>query len=258
MSERAPIFADTTGFARQSAPAFALEQLSELLERLGPGEQLPSQREMAEVLKISRPSLREAMAILQAIGLIEIRHGRGAFVSEEPALRAVLRSITSLVLRNITYAELFSAREMIELEVVRLAVVHGTEEQFQDLQRRAAAMLSIHDLRAFNEADLDFHLAIARAGSNSVWVHMLEMVRSLLFRSLLQSDMSAAHGTAGRLREAADSHVVIADTIARRDGEKAQELMRAHLQLQMPFLEHVRDRRVTESSPGVDSVVPHG
>jgi GntR family transcriptional regulator, transcriptional repressor for pyruvate dehydrogenase complex len=242
------IFSDTTGFSRQSAPAFALEQLAELLERLSPGEQLPSQREIAEVLKISRPSLREAMAVLQAIGLIEIRHGRGAFVSQEPALRTVLRSITSLVLRNITFAELFSARETIELEVVHLAVLNGTQAQFADLRQRAAAMLAIHDLHAFNEADLDFHLAIARTASNSVWVHMLEMVRSLLFRSLLQSDLAAAHGTAGRLKEAAEQHVAIAEAIASGDAEGARAAMQSHLKLQEPFLQHVRDRRITESS----------
>jgi GntR family transcriptional repressor for pyruvate dehydrogenase complex len=246
MNDRASFLPDTPGFSRQSAPAFALEQLAQLLERLSPGEQLPSQREIADVLKISRPSLREAMAVLQAIGLIEIQQGRGAFVSQEPALRTVLRSITSLVLRNITFAELFSARETIELEVVNLAVVHGTGDQFRDLRERAAAMLEMTDLHAFNEADLDFHIAIAKTANNSVWVTMLEMVRSLLFRSLLQSDLAAARGTAGRLSEAAEQHVAIAEAIASRDAATATALMRTHLKLQEPFLQHVRDRRIGE------------
>jgi GntR family transcriptional repressor for pyruvate dehydrogenase complex len=239
------LLSEAATFSHPTAYAFALEQLLGLLERREPGEQLPSQREIAEALKISRPSLREALAVLQAMGLIEIHHGRGAFLTREPTLGSILRSVTSLLLRDITFAELFEARHRIELETAPLAARLATDEQIRDLEDRAEAMMGVDDPARSNELDVEFHLAIARAGGNRLWVHVLDVVRSMLFTSLLEEDLGMTEERARQRQEAVGrEHREIVQAIAARDGEAAARTMEAHLAAHLPFLETMRDRRI--------------
>lgn len=239
------LLTEAAEFTHPSAFGFALEQLLGLLERSTPGEQLPSQREIAEALRISRPSLREAMAVLQAMGLVDIHHGRGAFVTTEPALGSMFRSMTTLLLRDVTFGELFEARERIELEVAPLAARNATDEEIADLEARAEAMIGIEDPKRSNELDIEFHLAIARAGGNRLWVHMLDVVRSMLFASFLEEDLGlSAELARKRFRAIGEEHLVIARAISARDGEAAARAMREHLAAHLPFLEEVRGRPI--------------
>lgn len=239
------ILGEHEGFERQSAPQFALERLYELLERCGPGQRLPSQREIADALAISRPSVREAIAVLHAIGLVEVRHGRGVYVTREPTLARVLRRVTSVLLREITIRELFDVRQTIELEVARLAALNASAEQRDDLVARAKAMREILDPVVFNQADVEFHLGIARASQNRLWVHMLDMVGSLLFRSFLESDLAAGPNMAQRIQRAAEQHVQIAAAIASGNPEGARVEMERHLAIHSDFLAEASDERVS-------------
>lgn len=244
------VLTDAAEFTHQTAFGFALEQVLALLERSAPGEQLPSQREIAEALRISRPSLREAMAVLQAMGLIDIHHGRGAFVTAEPALGTMFRGMTSLLLRDVTFGELFDVRERIELEITPLAARNATDEQTTDLAARAQAMLGVDDPTESNQLDIEFHLAIARASGNRLWVHMLDVVRSMLYSSLLEEDLGlGAVDGRKRMRAVGEEHLVIARAIAARDGEAAARAMKEHLSAHLPFLEEMRSRRVGEAVP---------
>jgi GntR family transcriptional repressor for pyruvate dehydrogenase complex len=239
------LLTEAAEFSHPTAYGFALEQLLGLLERSMPGEQLPSQREIADALKISRPSLREALAVLQAMGLIDIHHGRGAFVTAEPALGSMFRSMTSLLLRDITFGELFEAREKIELEIAPLAARYATEEEIRDLEGRAEAMTGVDDPTQSNELDIEFHLAIARAAGNRLWLHTLDVIRSMLFSSLLEEDLGLSPENAReRLRRVGDEHVAIARAIGARDGDAAAGAMREHLSVHLPFLEKVRGRPI--------------
>jgi DNA-binding FadR family transcriptional regulator len=239
------VLTDAAEFSHPTAFGFALEQLLGLLERSDPGEQLPSQREIADAMRISRPSLREAMAVLQAMGLVEIRHGRGAFVTAEPALGTMFRGMTSLLLRDVTFGELFDVRERIELEVTPMAARHATDEQLADLTARAEAMLGVEDPTQSNQLDIEFHLAIARAAGNRLWVHMLDVVRSMLYSSLLAEDLGlSTEDGRKRMRAVGEEHLVIAGAIAARDGEAAARAMKKHLSAHLPFLEQMRARRI--------------
>ena len=95
-------------------------QLMELIEfqRLLPGDKLPPERQLADLLEVSRPSLREALHILQAQGLVQIKHGQGTFV-QEPIVAQELRA--SVMTKAHGLNELFDAREVLEVPASKWA-----------------------------------------------------------------------------------------------------------------------------------------
>ena len=94
-------------------------QLVELidLQKLSPGDRLPPERQLADLLEVSRPSLREALHILQAQGLVQIKHGQGTFV-QEPIVAQELRA--SMMATTHGLNELFDAREVLELSLIHI------------------------------------------------------------------------------------------------------------------------------------------
>jgi GntR family transcriptional regulator, transcriptional repressor for pyruvate dehydrogenase complex len=102
-----------TPLAPQRAARIAT-QLMELIElqKLLPGDKLPPERQLADLLEVSRPSLREALHILQAQGLVQIKHGQGTFV-QEPVVAQELRA--SVMTKTHGLNELFDAREVLEV-----------------------------------------------------------------------------------------------------------------------------------------------
>ena len=103
------------------------------------GDRLPSERELIDILDISRPTLREALRALSMLGVIDSRHGGGAFVTDLEArtLLAPLDFFLSLSQSNL--ADAFQSRRIVELEIVRMAAQKATAEQLQDLDAIIAA-----------------------------------------------------------------------------------------------------------------------
>ena len=114
-----------THLAPQRAAKIA-NQLTELIDiqNLGPGDKLPPERQLADLLEVSRPSLREALHILQAQGLVQIRHGQGTFV-QEPLVAQELRA--SMMATTHDLNELFDAREVLEVPASNWAAVKATK-----------------------------------------------------------------------------------------------------------------------------------
>jgi len=144
-------------------------QLVELidLQRLNPGDRLPPERQLADLLEVSRPSLREALHILQAQGLVQIKHGQGTFV-QEPIVAQELRA--SMMATTHDLNELFDAREVLEVPASKWAADKATKE---DIRLLRATLNQIETVTATTPIDFDqlqlldakFHLTIA-AGCN--------------------------------------------------------------------------------------------
>ena len=167
----------------------AVEQIAEKIKmgELRVGDRLPSERALAEQMQISRPTLREAVRVLQDSGLIEVRRGSGGgmFVAADfvpPELVAQRRE-----LRIGEVGQVLEARRLLEPRVAQLAAVHATEDDFAAMaqtierQRELAAsddFLSHEDL--FLQLDLKFHLALARATRNATIVGLMRTMLSQL------------------------------------------------------------------------------
>ena len=174
----------------------AVQQIAEKIRSgdLHVGDRLPSERELAALMTISRPTLREAVKVLQEAGVLEVRRGQsgGIFVASELVPRELLR--TRWEMRVGEVAGVLEARRLLEPRVAQLAAVHAAEEDFGAMQgtierqRELAArddFLRHEDL--FLQLDLKFHLAIARATRNST---VVSLMRSLFNRLEIARDMA--------------------------------------------------------------------
>jgi GntR family transcriptional regulator, transcriptional repressor for pyruvate dehydrogenase complex len=174
----------------------AVEQIADKVKSgdLHMGDRLPSERELAAQMRISRPTLREAIKVLAEAGVLEVRRGQagGIFVASELVPRELLRSRQEIRFSEV--AGVLEARRLLEPRVAQLAAVHAGEDDFASMaqmierQREVAArddFLRNEDL--FLQLDLKFHLAIARSTRNST---IVQLMRSLLRRLEIARDMA--------------------------------------------------------------------
>jgi GntR family transcriptional repressor for pyruvate dehydrogenase complex len=174
----------------------AVEQIADKVKSgdVHVGDRLPPERELAAQMRISRPTLREAVKALAEAGVLEVRRGQsgGTFVASELVPRELVK--TTLQMRVGEVAGVLEARRLLEPRVAQLAAVHAGEDDFAamqstiDSQRELAAkeeFLPHEDL--FLQLDMKFHLAMARATRNSTVVSLMS---SLLKRLDIARDMA--------------------------------------------------------------------
>jgi len=198
---------------------------------LRPGERLPSEREMAERLGVSRPSLREAIADLQSRGLLVSRAGSGIFVAEvlgsafSPALTRLFATHEEAVFDYIAFR-----RDMEGMAVERAAMA-GSETDLKVVDSIFRKMEAAHRKRdPSDEARLDaqFHLAIIEASHNVVMLHMMRSMFELLREGVFYNRriMFKQRTTRDTLL---DQHRAINDALQRRDAAAARAAAHAHL-----------------------------
>ena len=192
-------------------------------ENIQPGERLPSERDLATKLSVSRASLREALIALELGGVIEVRGGSGVYVSEPPEQE------TRLPEAGPGPFEVLSARRLIESEIAAIAARVATDSAIDEILKAVQAMEKHHADKASNEqADRNFHLAIARATGNSALVGAVSYLwdqRGRLWHKLKE------HFQTEELRqETLKDHRRILEAIAAHDPAGARKAMRAHLE----------------------------
>ena len=187
-----------------------------------PGNRLPSERDLADDYGVSRPTIREAMIILEARGLVEARHGAGVYVTDAP------RPEVSAPRLEVSAFELVEARRLIEGDACALAAAVMSDEQLQDLTVILNDMAEEHDFGALADlADRRFHVAIAKASRNGVLVAMVENLWDLRYQPTCRDLLERA----GRVRAQplVNDHQEILDALKARDPAAARTAMRGHL-----------------------------
>ena len=190
------------------------------------GDRLPPIVEMARRFEVGQPSIREALKKLEAMGVVQIRHGSGVFVS---------RSEEMLVLASPDYAgtvtkklllDLIRARIPIEVQSAADAVRHATPEQVLELKRVLAATgQHLSDDETLNSYNMEFHGKIALASGNSVTAQLLSVLHELF-----TDEQRLILGIFGSREKDHQDHVQILEAIERRDESLAVERMRSHLE----------------------------
>lgn len=195
--------------------------------RLRPGDQLDSERELAEQFGVSRTVIREAIRSLTALGLVESRAGRGVQVTTVKS-DSVSRSM-SLFLRGhsgIDYAQVHEVRSALELEMTAAAARRATREDLEALAELVRRLSEVEDdAEAAARLDVEFHRGIAKATHNDLFVVMLDSIGDVLLDIRL-----SAFRAKPTLEYAIRAHSEILEGLERRDVRQACAAMRAHLE----------------------------
>ena len=196
--------------------------------KLEPGQRLPSERNLQNQLGVSRLPLREALARLQALGLIRIRHGKGAFV-ESVVSRTALSDVLIPFFPKLSVerlSELIDARAFLESELTILATERATAEDLDKLDRLAANDPKFaQDFEALADADYAFHHEISRIARNE----FLAMMHEALGPHIRSFIVAYAKTDKDRLA-AINRNIQLAQAIRVGDSRVAGKMAREHLQ----------------------------
>lgn len=215
---------------RSTTSKFVLGQIVSLLGegKLQPGDRLPAERDLAAFLGIGRPAVREALAALVLLGVIQQRQGRGTFLVDRIDRLPVEPYLYQLMLAEGRILEdLLEVRLLLEPAIAALAAQRATPSDLAELSRsleRFERLVESHaDPDAEAVAGTDFHTALARASSNQTLSRLIESLRDLL--SATGSLLNEREGGASL-----EAHREIADAVLARDAPRAESLMRSHLE----------------------------
>lgn len=190
-----------------------------------PGTRLPPERQLATTLGVGRSAVREALAALEILGIVDVRPGSGTYLAGRASdlLPQTLR--WGLLIGAKSTAEMLELRSGLEIYTARLAALRARSSAI-DVVRAALDRMRglLDDLPAFANADHEFHEALATCAGNSVLDDQLRVVRSLL---QVYADR-AVHDEAGAVR-AVKEHRAILDAVVAEDGDAAAAAMAAHM-----------------------------
>lgn len=204
------------------------------LGRFLPGDKLPAERDLAELLGVSRATVREAIRVLETDGILSIRRGAygGLVVNRVHAMDTrTLRARLKKQTRELN--DIFDYRLAIECMSARLAAERRTRDNLGDLRTTLERMGTLaasprgehgaHTTALFNAADTEFHLGISAATGNRYLTEGAEKVRRAMFLPV--------GAVFNELREDAnDIHAAIFEAIEHRDGDAAERHMRQHIE----------------------------
>jgi len=193
---------------------------------LNPGDKLPPERELCKQFAVSRTAVREAMNVLSLKGLIIVSPGKGTFVTD--SISSATRDSIDLLLKHSNahgIKDLVEIREILEPEIAALAAIRSTDDDIEALREACDAMdLALDNPDAFIEADLDFHLTLAKGTNNS----LISLLLNPLI-DLLREHRVRAASVDGGLHRGQPFHKTIYDAVVNRDAEKARQTMSEHL-----------------------------
>jgi GntR family transcriptional repressor for pyruvate dehydrogenase complex len=206
---------------------------------LQPGDRLPGERDLAQELGLSRPSVRSGLEALESMGVVVSRRGAGTFIADgPPALGAEPLSLLAS-LHHFTPNEMFEARSVLEVGVAGLAAQHAGAEHLAAMAEETTEMFaSLADPAAFLLHDVRFHRAVAGGCGNRVLAALMEMVAAQFYEQRRQTVERARD-----LRQSAEMHRRIFRAIRARDAEAARVAMTEHLEM----AQHAQD---LEARPG--------
>jgi GntR family transcriptional repressor for pyruvate dehydrogenase complex len=195
--------------------------------KLKPGDRLPSEREFAKQLGISRASLRAGIRFLAAMGVLTSRHGSGTYIADGPPVldSEPLRMLAAL--HGFTPEELFEARRLLEVGLAGLAAEHAKEDQLAIMAEEVAEMYAtLDDPQEYLIHDIRFHRAVAAASGNPILAALMDMVSAVMYEGRRETVSRAKD-----LKESVAMHRQIYRLVRAGKADEARAAMSGHLAL---------------------------
>lgn len=212
---------------RTSLQKQIVRQIELLIEegKLKHGEKLPPERKLAEIFKVSRHSVREAIRTLEEKHILRSKPGSGTFVTVEDRSR-VLEYIAEVIGKEKKeQREVFQFRKLLEPEIAGLAAENATEEDVNNLSMILEKQKnSGTDLASVRQYDQEFHMLLARATGNSILVKIVELLTEIIDKSRVAVKISRE-----RLKTSTRGHALILKAVKEQDANKAKEAMALHI-----------------------------
>lgn len=209
-----------------------IEQITNALieSDLEPGSKLPSETVLMKRFAVSRNALREAIKMLVALGVVQIRRGEGTYISKRIPDSTLHPVIFSLILRKKTPAELWELREMLEIGILEIAIHKVTPEDISKMKRVTenlkADLAEIPKMDKLLKDDLDFHNALAEGTHNPLVIELSKAVWKILASSLSLEQWSYfPDGPSISARY----HQLILEGLEEKDLQKAKGAIQASL-----------------------------
>lgn len=231
------------------------EAISEHIEKLilegvlRPGEKLASERELAEALDVSRPTLRDSLAMLAERGLLKSTPG-GTYVAQ--FLSPLMQPLAALLGDKPRVTDdYFEFRRCMEGEASRLAALRATDVDRQAIRQCAERMTTAHaldDPAAEAEVDVDLHVLVYEASHNVVLLHVMRALAELLRENIFynRQQLYVRPGVREKLLQ---QHLAIAEAVVSGDPVKARDAGAAHISFTFETVSEIRrDKERVEAS----------
>ena len=211
-----------------------VKQIIDLVNRgeFKKGMKLPSERNLAKRLKVSRPSLRESLTVLEMIGYVNILPGQGTFIAEE-VVAPILNNINIATLGESPFI-ILQARKAVSPAIAKIAAGCSSEASLKNIEKILDWIESDPELSVksdyFSEGDRKFHLAIAQATENPILISIQQIIYACMGQDLwLRMMKHTSFSTPGRWEEADAEHRNIFNAIKSREQRLASKLMLEHI-----------------------------
>jgi GntR family transcriptional repressor for pyruvate dehydrogenase complex len=194
---------------------------------LAPGSKLPPERELITRLSVSRTSLREAIRILETMGVLRVVPGRGTWVRDDYAEPVLGGNLAWLPSHSDDVFQIFEMRETLEVRAAALAAERGTPQQIASLEaavRRYEEVVAAGETEALADTDRAVHESIARASGNKYLVQVLDSVQDLV-----QDIRHVMVAIPGRPVRIAQEHLPVLEAIQAHDPVAAARAMSHHV-----------------------------
>jgi GntR family transcriptional repressor for pyruvate dehydrogenase complex len=203
-----------------------------------PQEPLPSERDLAKRMHVSRSSVRDAIRRLEVVGLLETRHGQGTFLHELSVDNLVTPMASVLTFNRARQDDLMDVRRVFEPAVAGMAATRATGDELDEIDRILAEQRrKAKGGQPTIGEDTAFHGALARATHNAVIVGIMETLNDLLVESR-QRTLERR----GRPLQSLRGHEAVVDAVRRKDTDGAARAMREHIDQIAALLGHDGER----------------
>ncbi|MBS4202210.1 FadR family transcriptional regulator [Bacillus sp. FJAT-49732] len=190
-----------------------------------PGDRLPTEKEIIEMLGVSRTIVREALKTLQSQGIIEIKQGLGIFV-KEIKIQSILRKISPfLTIDKIKFKEVIESRIILELGAIDLAINHYDIEKIKQMSFWNEALLEKAKVgEKPKKEDLNFHRSLMNATGNETFIQLSSIITEYFNMNHLEEIVDLEQYVASY-----KEHQSVIDSILKKDVDKAKQSMETHL-----------------------------
>ncbi|MEA2015727.1 MAG: FadR/GntR family transcriptional regulator [Actinomycetota bacterium] len=211
---------------KESTLEIIVQQIKDQIKKgiLKPGEKLPSERELADLLGVSRASVREAVQALAFSGYLEVIQGKGTYILEVAIKYDEIVNFFS-EFSNYSLDYLMEARIMLEGEFARLATLNAKQEEIDVMGRIFNEICNSKDTNAFFVKDLELHLTVAKATHNPFMNGLMKIIGEMLYKETRKIIEGAKNIRENNIETIKD----LVHAIKQRNSDKAKEVMIKHI-----------------------------